>query len=323
MSINALSYIGVNSDKLEDWQNFATKYLGMQSVDHGNKSLCFRMDDQKQRFTISGEPGDKLAFLGWEVEKKSDLQMYAKRLDAIGVPVQMGNKNFADMRFVEQLLYFDDPAGNRIELVYKPHIDKNSFVSGRPITGFKTDICGLGHAVLHVSNVNDLIPFYRDTLDFKISDYSHDPISLCFFHVNGRHHSFALIGTGQQGFHHFMVEYQNLDDVGQGYDLLQYTEGSIAYTLGRHTNDYMTSFYAHTPSGFFIENGWGGRLIDPNTWKPHETNVGPSFWGHERLYLPDDERLKFREKRLETAREGKQSPMIIDCPWLYQNIKNK
>ena len=261
MSINALSYIGVNSDKLEDWQNFATKYLGMQSINHGTKSLCFRMDDQKQRFAISGEPGDKLAFLGWEVEKKSDLQMYAKRLDVIGVPVQLGNKNLTDMRFVEELLYFDDPAGNRIELVYKPHLDKDSFVSGRPISGFKTDICGLGHAVLHVSNVNDLIPFYRDTLDFKISDYSHDPISLCFFHVNGRHHSFALIGTGQQGFHHFMVEYQNLDDVGQGYDLLQYKEGSIAYTLGRHTNDYMTSFYAHTPSGFFIENGWGGRII--------------------------------------------------------------
>ena len=323
MAITALSYIGVNSDKFEDWSDYSQKNLGMQLVDRGKDILSFRMDDQKQRFAISGEPGDKLAFLGWEVEKKSDLQMYAKRLDVIGVPVQLGNKNLTDMRFVEELLYFDDPAGNRIELVYKPHLDKDSFVSGRPISGFKTDICGLGHAVLHVSNVNDLIPFYRDTLDFKISDYSHDPISLCFFHVNGRHHSFALIGTGQQGFHHFMVEYQNLDDVGQGYDLLQYKEGSIAYTLGRHTNDYMTSFYAHTPSGFFIENGWGGRIIDPNTWIPHETNMGPSFWGHERLYLPDNERLKFREKRMETAREGKQSPMIIDCPWLYQNIKNK
>ena len=323
MSINALSYIGVNSDKLEDWQNFATKYLGMQSINHGTKSLCFRMDDQKQRFAISGEPGDKLAFLGWEVEKKSDLQMYAKRLDVIGVPVQLGNKNLTDMRFVEELLYFDDPAGNRIELVYKPHLDKDSFVSGRPISGFKTDICGLGHAVLHVSNVNDLIPFYRDTLDFKISDYSHDPISLCFFHVNGRHHSFALIGTGQQGFHHFMVEYQNLDDVGQGYDLLQYKEGSIAYTLGRHTNDYMTSFYSITPSGFFIENGWGGRIINPDTWQPIETFEGPSFWGHERLYLPDDERMKFRNKRLETASQGKQAPLLIDCPWLYSNLKNK
>ena len=54
-----------------------------------------------------------------------------------------------------------------------------------------------------------------------------------------------------------MVEYQNLDDVGQGYDIAQQMEDAIAYTLGRHTNDYMTSFYAKTPSGFFVENGWG------------------------------------------------------------------
>ena len=46
-----------------------------------------------------------------------------------------------------------------------------------------------------------------------------------------------------------MVEYNSLDDVGQGYDLLQYEENKIAYTLGRHTNDYMTSFYSITPSG--------------------------------------------------------------------------
>jgi 2,3-dihydroxybiphenyl 1,2-dioxygenase len=322
MAINALSYIGVNSDKLDEWQNFAIKNLGMQKVDYTKKSLCFRMDNQKQRFAISGEPGDKLAFLGWEVENKSDLQIYAERLEAIGVQVKLGNKNLTDMRFVEELLYFDDPAGNRIELVFKPHIDKDKFVPGRPISGFKTDVCGLGHAVLHVSNINELIPFYRDALDFKISDYSFDPISLCFFHVNSRHHSFALIGSGQKGFHHFMVEYQNLDDVGQGYDLLQYEEGAIAYTLGRHTNDFMTSFYAHTPSGFFIESGWGGRIIDPNTWVPHETTLGPSFWGHERLYLPDQDRLKFRKKRFQAAQEGKRSPMIIDCPWLYQNIKN-
>ena len=79
MSINALSYIGVNSDKIEDWKDFATKNLGMQKTDYSKKSLFFRMDDQKQRFTGSGEPGDILAFLGWEVEEKSDLQKYAKK----------------------------------------------------------------------------------------------------------------------------------------------------------------------------------------------------------------------------------------------------
>ena len=53
----------------------------------------------------------------------------------------------------------------------------------------------------------------------------------------------------------------------------------------------------------------------------HETNEGPSFWGHERLYLPDDERLKFRKKRIETAQQGKRSPMIIDCPGYIKIFK--
>jgi hypothetical protein len=70
-----------------------------------------------------------------------------------------------------------------------------------------------------------------------------------------------MVGSGKQNLHHFMVEMCSLDDVGQGYDLAVLEEGRVAYTLGRHTNDYMTSFYSHSPSGFFVEYGWGGRVI--------------------------------------------------------------
>ena len=194
------------------------------------------------------------------------------------------------------------------------------FVPGRPIDGFKTGPYGMGHAVLHVSNAQSLVPCYRDVLGFKLSDYGLDPIPLYFFHINGRHHSFALVGSGQGGFHHFMVEFDNLDDVGQGYDLAKTGIAEIAYTLGRHTNDYMTSYYAHTPSGFFVESGWGGRIIDTASWRPQETNVGPSFWGHDRPYLPDDQREAFRERRLKTASENKRTPHLIDCPWLYGKL---
>ena len=34
-------------------------------------------------------------------------------------------------------------------------------------------------------------------------------------------------------------------------------------------------------------------------------------------------RMKFRNNRLETASEGKQAPLFIDCPWLYSNTINK
>ncbi|HUS95655.1 MAG TPA: VOC family protein [Hyphomicrobiaceae bacterium] len=320
MAINALGYLGIRSDRLDDWSAFAGQLLGMQEIDKGGQSLAFRMDDRKQRLVVSTEPGDALAFMGWEVETRDDLQTYAARLDRAGIAVTLGNRSLADRRLVSSIIHFEDYADNRIELFHGPMISAEPFVPGRPIEGFKTGPLGMGHAVLHVKHVEVLLPFYRDLLGFQISDFGLKPYPLYFFHVNGRHHSFAMIGSGDTGFHHFMVEYQNLDDVGQGYDIAQLEEGRVAYTLGRHTNDFMTSFYARSPSGFFVENGWGGRVIDPPSWEPYEMLDGPSFWGHERLHLPDEARKRMRELRLDAAKRGRRAPPVSDCPWLLDTL---
>ncbi|WP_299354388.1 VOC family protein [uncultured Shimia sp.] len=321
MPIESLSYLGVRSDRIDDWRYFASKILAMQLDDQGGRQLSFRMDDLAQRLVVSDEPGETLAFIGWEVTEKSDLDAYAARLENAGHQVTPGDPELANRRFVEDLIVFHDPAGNRIELVWNPKKSDTPFVPGRPIDGFKTGPLGMGHAVLHVPDATALLPFYRDVLGFAVSDYGLKPIPLYFFHVNGRHHSFAIVGSGNRGFHHFMVEYQNLDDMGQGYDLACQGENGIAYTLGRHTNDYMTSFYANSPSGFFVENGWGGRVIDPETWQPHETTCGPSFWGHDRLYLPEADRKAFVDMRLKASQEGLRAPPIVECPWLYETLR--
>ena len=325
MAINALGYLGIRSDRLDDWADFASGLLGMQKLDRGGKAMAFRMDDQVQRLMISDEAGETLAFMGWEVERKSDLDMFAARLDGAGVKVNLGSVALCDRRFVQDLIFFEDPAGNRIELFFAPMIATDPFKPGRPISGFNTGTPiapqGMGHAVLHVPDITPMLGFYRDLLGFHVSDYGMQPYPLYFFHVNGRHHSFAMVGSGKSGFHHFMVEFNNLDDVGQGYDLAQLQDDCVAYTLGRHTNDYMMSYYANSPSGFFVENGWGGRVIDPATWEPHETNVGPSFWGHERLYLTEEGgRKELRDMRLDAAARGLQTPHVADCPWLYGEL---
>jgi 3,4-dihydroxy-9,10-secoandrosta-1,3,5(10)-triene-9,17-dione 4,5-dioxygenase len=36
----------------------------------------------------------------------------------------------------------------------------------------------------------------------------------------------------------------------------------------------------NSPSGFQIELGTGGLLIDDTTWRPSRYDV-PNFWGHE------------------------------------------
>jgi hypothetical protein len=53
----------------------------------------------------------------------------------------------------------------------------------------------------------------------------------------------------------------------------------VARSLGRHTNDRMISFYARSPSGFEVEYGYGGHLVDDATWEPGEL-AAVSSWGH-------------------------------------------
>jgi len=308
MEIQSLGYIGVNSTRLTDWSGFAIGLLGMQEVDRGGTTRAYRMDDRRQRLIVTGESGEDLGFLGWEVADAVALDALAARLDAAGVAVVRGSRALAAARHVADLIAFADPLGNRLEVFHGSAVATDPFRPGRAISGFNTGPLGMGHAVMHVADVAPLLGFYRDLLGFAVSDYGLKPYPLYFFHVNGRHHSFAMVGSGRQGLHHFMVELCSLDDVGQGYDIAQMEEGRVAYTLGRHTNDHVTSFYSQSPSSFFVEYGWNGRVIDPATWQPHETHDGPSFWGHERLYLPEAGRVKLREMRMSSRANDGQRP---------------
>src|SRR5262249_56073070 len=104
-------------------------------------------------------------------------------------------------------------------------------------------------------------------------------------HATLRSHGLAFRQTGKNGGPHMMMGLFSFGDVGQGYDLAMAEEGRLAVTLGRHTSDFLTSFYSWTPSDFMTEYGWGGRSIDPATWAANERKEGPSLWGHDRTWL--------------------------------------
>ena len=317
MTLQSLGYVGVQSTRLEDWGRFATGLLGMQRVDGAGGVQAYRMDDRKQRLVVSAADGDGIGFLGWEVADAAAMETLAARLEAAGTPVRRGSRALATERHVDDLICFSDPAGTKLEVFHGAAVASDPFKPGRPISGFVTGAMGMGHVVLNVVDVEPLLPFYRDLLGFHVTDFGLTPYKLYFFHLNNRHHSFAMVGSGRASFHHFMVELGSLDDVGQGYDLAQMEPESVAYTLGRHTNDWMTSFYAHTPSGFFVEYGWGARVIDPATWQPHETFDGPSFWGHERLHLEPEARKRMRDMRMNAAARGvRASADPVNCAWL-------
>ena len=309
--LKALGYAGFGSDNLDDWRQFGTGLIGLQAVERGNSQLSFRMDDRKQRIVIDRAMGEGARFFGWEVADGAALDALAAHLEGAGVTVTAEPRTLADARRVRALISFRDPAGNRLEAFYGAETDDTPFKPGRSISGFRTGPLGLGHVVLTVESIDMVMPFYVDVLGFALSDYIEKPFRAYFFHVNARHHSLALIETGKNGMHHLMVELFSLDDVGQSYDVALSEENRVSVTLGRHTNDFMTSFYAKTPSAFMVECGWGGREIDRANWQPVEMTDGPSLWGHERVWLPEKDREVAREMRMRAAASGLRAPVQV------------
>ena len=150
------------------------------------------------------------------------------------------------------------------------------------MSGFVTGENGLGHIVLMVPDLELATDFFVGLLGFRHSDDIDAGIKVRFLHCNPRHHTLAMTELpGHRGVHHLMLEVASVDDVGHAYDRVVAAGVPLAMTLGRHPNDEMTSFYVRTPSGFEIEYGAGGRLMDMEEEQPPGAFDALSIWGHK------------------------------------------
>lgn len=313
--VQSLGYIGLTGQDLGAWRQFSANVLGAQAVDHvvgDEQFLKLRLDDKAYRFLIQAQPAQPTqasASFGLEVESLVALEKLAGELRARRVAVTEATPQEVAVRAVQGMVWFDDPDGNRLEL-YVGHPQGDSpFQPDRPMGGFRTGDQGLGHVVFVVSNLERARDFYCDALGFRVSDYVLEPNRRVFMRTNGRHHSVALAERAGSGIAHVMVEVNDFDDVGRSYDVAMRDLGNDIYsTLGRHSNDHMTSFYVKCPAGFPIEYGWGGREVDDSTWKV-ENLFGPSLWGHDRIGGAAAAREAANAQREHALREGIRAPL--------------
>lgn len=309
--VSSLGYLLIQSDKLDSWKDFAVPSLGMQAVETSNRAVAFRMDDQAQRIIISDGPRAPRYTMGWQAASKDAIDRIGTRLEDAGIPVAQGDSATASERMVGDLISFLDPAGNGVEIFTDPVLLDTPFVPGRTHSGFRTGSLGFGHIALKTGRIEQMLGFYRDILGFGLSDYQLSPFHAYFLHVNQRHHSLALIEMDQEEIHHVMIEHTMLDDVGQAIDVVKANNHEIGVTLGRHSNDFMTSFYVQSPSPFLIECGWGGLEIDPQNHKSVELTQGPSLWGHDRSWMTPEQFAEADRLRRKAGQDGLRAPVNV------------
>jgi biphenyl-2,3-diol 1,2-dioxygenase len=286
MGVSALGYIGLEVADLRQWRSYATSFLGLMDASQSDTELRFRADSRAWRISVSEGKADDLAFAGFEVRDAAALESVSQSLKAAGFEA-VPDAATARKRGVTGLARTTDPDGVAVEIYFGAvESFESPMVSPAGVSGFLTGEQGLGHIVLLVRDVDATKRFYMAGLGFRLSDLidmeieAGRSLELTFLHCNPRHHTIALVPAPMpKRLHHFMLQVDSMEDVGLAYDRAERTGVRIAETLGRHTNDHMFSFYAHTPSGFQVEYGWGARIIDEN-WAVVR-HMKPSIWGHK------------------------------------------
>jgi 2,3-dihydroxybiphenyl 1,2-dioxygenase len=314
----SLGYMGFDGQDLEAWSRFSRRLLGTGSVPRqlasGTQVLGLRMDGKCHRFVLSDRAGESGAYFGFELADPAALREMTAALRARGLQVTDGTAEELELRQVGGMAWLRDPDGNRLELYCGLADASTPFQPDRPMGGFRTGQLGCGHVVFVVENLDRARDFYCDALGFRVSDYVLTPNRRVFMRINGRHHSVALAERAGGGIAHVMVEVKDFDDVGRAYDVAMADYPDAIYsTLGRHSNDHMTSFYVKTPAGFPVEYGWGGRVVDEQNWQV-ENLFGPSLWGHDRVGGAATARSAANEQREIAFRQGLRAPLSFEPP---------
>lgn len=310
MAVRNLGYLGIDAQDPDTWRAFALA-VGFAEAEPCGDVLRFRMDEQCWRLAIHPAGRDGLAYLGFEVDGPSEFERMVAVLEGVGAEVLLAGDGYAGERAVSDIAVVQDPSGNSVELYYGAASDLR-FVA--PFgTKFVAGDLGLGHAVIAAAPFEETLKFYTALLGLRVSDeFVTDTTSLCFLRAGRRHHCLALADGGPDGTNptvarrfddvvrarsepggaaagllHFMVEMRQLDEVGCAQDRIIKSGGQITQSLGRHTNDYVVSFYADTPGGFEIEVGCEGRLVDETLWE-FASIRSSSVWGHHSANGPKE-----------------------------------
>jgi len=287
-----LAYVVVAASDLVAWRDYAARIIGLGVVETNDGSLGLRMDDHPWRLLIEHGPDDDMTHAGWDLGTDADLDAYVAALRAKGQDVRKESADLAAKRNVSRLFSLADPNGFAHEFFVRRtglRYDGGALSAILKGPGFMTDDLGIGHILPVSKNYEDGVRWYQEVLGLRYSDRIRQEMApgifadATFFHTaTGRHHSLATGAfPSPKRLNHLMLEYRDMNDVGFAYERAKKASIPIVLELGHHPNDQMFSFYMRTPSGFGIELGYGGIVIDQNNWEPQIYDV-MSDWGHAR-----------------------------------------
>ena len=247
-----VSYVRLGTADLEGATRFATDYLGLEVSERIKSAVYFKSDEREHTLCyFEGDPRDHIA--AFEVGSRDDLEVAARELGALGHDVHAGTAAEVEARKVKDFIAFEDPSGNRIELVVRPAY------SGQGYHGMRdAGITGFSHIGLCSTDPARDELFWTKVCNARVSDRIGEAPLL---RIDNVHHTIALFPSKTSGIQHINHQVETGDDVMRSFHFLKERQVPMVFGPGRHPTSSARFLYFEGPDDMVFEYSSGVRSI--------------------------------------------------------------
>ncbi len=263
IELRDLCYIRLGTKDLDGAEKFTNDIVGLQTVRRTPDRLYLRSNYRDHTLCyFKGEPGDHA--VGIELKDWHGLDEAMAYLDGAGFPCTRGTAEEAEDRRVEDFAWFNDPTGNRIELVVRPHDATRRYFPSRD-----AGVVGLGHIGLNTTDPPRDEKFWTTHFNIRVSDWiGKSPL----LRMKNIHHQIALFPTDHPGVQHINHQVEAIDDIMRSWYFLQERQIRIVFGPGRHitSGGYFLYYEGHDGMVFEYSNSDRNIIDDDVTYRPRQ-----------------------------------------------------
>ena len=262
ITLTDVAYVRSGAADLAAATRFATEIVGLELVVPADGNVAYlRADHRHHCLALVQGPSGVIAS-GFTVADSDALEVAETELERAGLAVHRGSEAEARSRRVREFIAFDDPFGNRIELVSQQE------TVARPVAFSRAaGITEFGHLCLDAPDVHEAYRFWSTRFNARVSDWIGD--AACLMRIDPVHHKLAVFRGDEPGLCHMNFQVATIDDLFRNWHFLSSNNVEIEMGPGRHPQSTAIFLYFLGPEGFTYEYSFGVRRIeDEASWVP-------------------------------------------------------
>jgi 2,3-dihydroxy-p-cumate/2,3-dihydroxybenzoate 3,4-dioxygenase len=295
ITLTDIAYVRSGVADLDGAVRFATGIVGLELAAPAEPGVAHLRADRRHHCLALVEGPSGVISSGFSVADSDALAAAETELERAGITVRRGAADEARSRRVREFIAFDDPFGNRLELVSQQEI------VARPVALTRqAGITEFGHLCLDAPDVHEAYRFWSSRFNARVSDWIGD--WACLIRIDPVHHKLAVFQGSQPGLCHMNFQVASIDDLFRNWHFLVDNGVEIEMGPGRHPQSTAIFLYFLGPEGFTYEYSFGVRRIDDDAaWVPR--TFDPAEAGSIDMWLGPTRRVS-SQPQLQPARAG-------------------